>query len=403
MGLSLLERYVFRKALVAMLTTSAALIGVIWVVRAIQQVDVILSKGQGIATYLQMTSLGVPTLAAAIAPLALMLALLQTINTLNNDSELVVMHASGASRLSLAKPFLLLSLLTSILVYIIALYAAPNAMVKLRTYITQVRADLISVIVREGAFADVGQSLTFHVAARAPGGRLKGVFILDGRNPKETLTYLAREGDVAKIDKRTFLLLQDGEIQRKNNDSGNLSVIKYESYGFDLSNFAGKPSSDIGSQSEASTWYLMFPDPSHPFYANYPDRVRAEFHKRFTVGLYPLMVGFLVLIFVGTPATHRQGQTVVVAAAASTIVLLRVVTIIAEGGLRENPWLAFVTWGVPLAAIAYAIYSLVTDTSPINRRTQNRIERLLQTSAERVRYVWDRVLGRKPSASGGAA
>ena len=92
MGLTLIERYIFKKALIAVLAAGGGLVAVIWVVRAVQQVDVLLQKGQGIFTYLNMTTLGVPTLAVAVAPLALLIGLIQTINNLNNDSELVVIQ-----------------------------------------------------------------------------------------------------------------------------------------------------------------------------------------------------------------------------------------------------------------------------------------------------------------------
>ena len=67
MGRSLLERYVFKKALLMVATALAGLVGGIWVVRAVQEVDVIMSKGQGIITYLTITTLGVPKLIAAVA------------------------------------------------------------------------------------------------------------------------------------------------------------------------------------------------------------------------------------------------------------------------------------------------------------------------------------------------
>ena len=97
MGLSLIERYVFRKTIFALLIATGSLVGVVWVVRAIQQIDVVMAKGQGIMTYLQITTFGVPTVAAAILPVALVIATIHALNKLNEDSELVIFNASGAS------------------------------------------------------------------------------------------------------------------------------------------------------------------------------------------------------------------------------------------------------------------------------------------------------------------
>ena len=381
MGLSLLERYIFRKAFLAFLIAAGGLIGVLWIVRAVQSVDVILNKGQGISTYLKITTLGVPTLAAAIAPLALLIGLIRTINTLNNDSELVVMHSSGASRVSLLKPFLALSLLVTGIVYFLHLWAGPTSMQTLRTYVTKMRADLVSVIVREGAFQDIGKGLTFHIAGRAPGGLLQGVFILDGRSEKETFTYLAKEGVISKVDGQSYLVLKEGQIQRLTAETNSLSVIKFNSYAFNLSSFSGGKTSRGRSQMEVSTFDLFFPNANDPLYKEKPGRFRAELHTRLTGGLHPLMVGLIILAYLGNPSSHRQGQGLIVVTACLLIVATRGVTIVAEGALRKDPSMIFVVWGIPIFLILAASFLLATDRSafPPNllTKTEQFIHRLL--------------------------
>jgi len=147
-GLSLLERYVFGKVMMALGVATGALLGVLWVVRAVQQINIVMTNGQGMMTYLQMTALGVPTLSIAIIPVGLLIAFARTINTLNSDSELVVMHASGASRNSLIKPFLAAGLVTAVMIYFLALFIGPLSMQNLRSHITSMRADLFSFVIR---------------------------------------------------------------------------------------------------------------------------------------------------------------------------------------------------------------------------------------------------------------
>lgn len=395
MGLALIERYIFRKALIAVLTAAGALIGVLWVVRAVQEVDVLLNKGQGIITYLTMTTLGVPTLAAAIAPMALLIGLIQTINALNHDSELVVMHASGASRVSLMKPFVALSLLVMMVVFVLHLWAGPLSMQTLRTYVTKMRADLVSVVVKEGLFQDVGSGLTFHVANRAPGGLLKGVFILDGRDEKETFTYLAKEGSISKIEDKTYLVLQNGQIQRLTTQTGALSIIDFNSYAFNLSSFSGGSGGKNVSQMEISTLGLIFPNKDDALYKYAPGRYRAELHTRLTGGLYPLMVGLLLLAYLGNPNSHRQGQGIVITTACSVIIGLRGLTIVGEGALRKDPNMLFVVWGVPLLAISIAVFLLATDRSAFPPDLLSKVENLLHRSWQKLAPLRNRLSGQR--------
>jgi lipopolysaccharide export system permease protein len=393
-SLILLERYIFKKAMIAVAIVIAALSGVVWVVRAVQEVDIILSKGQGIFTYLQMISLGVPTLIAAVAPLALMIGLIQTINGLNEESEMVVMHASGASRLTLFKPFLAASLLVALLVYFLAIFAAPYSMATLRSFVTEVRADLVSVIVREGRFQDVGGNITFHVGERAPGGILKSVLIMDARNKKETFTYLAQEGVVSKVDENTFLVLNNGQIQRQTEGAENLSIIRFNSYAFNLSSFSSGKSGGLNSPVELSTAALMNPDTSSGLYKRNPGRFRAELHTRLISGLYPIMVCVIVLAFLGAPSSHRQSHLIVVAAASTTNVVLRGITIVIENGMASNPNLIYVAWAIPVIAIICASLLIFNDKSLISQSLQAKIEAAFEAGVTRSAAFWTKYVQR---------
>ena len=352
MVLNLLERYVFRKMLVLLLAIFSALVGVVWVVRAIQEIDVVMTKGQSIGLYLQITSLGVPTLAAAIAPVSLLIAAMQTINSLSTDSEMVVMHAAGASRRALLKPFLLTAGLVAVLVYSLLLFFGPASMQKLRGYVTEMRADLIATAVREGAFRDFGKGMTMHVASRTSVGVLQGVFLLDGREQEEEiLTYLAKTGTVVKTGEGTFLILEDGQIQRRSSKDDKISIIEFDSYGLNLANLSTDKKSSSSSQMEISTYDLLNPDPSAEYYQKRPGAFRAELHARLTGGLYPFAVVLIIVAFIGYPASNRQGQTVRGMTAALTFVGLRVLGILFESALRKDPSMVIFVWAVPISGI----------------------------------------------------
>jgi len=371
-----LERYVFWKAFWAVSVAGLGLVGVIWIIRAVQQIDVVMNKGQGIATFLFMATLGVPTLTAAIAPIALLIGLSQTVTRLNNDSELVVMHTSGASRMTLLRPFLGLCFTVALVIYFLHLWLAPASMALLRTYVTQVRADLVSVIVKEGAFQDIGKGLTFHVAQRLPGGALGGVFILDGRSETETLTYMAKRGEIAKSDGETFLVLREGQIQRLTNETNQLSSIGFDSYAFNLASFSGNKKTFSISQLEVPTWNLIFPKADDVLYQQRPGRYRAELHTRLTGGLYALVVGFVLLSFVGNPISNRQGQFLAFFLACGGVLLFRAISIVLEGALRTNEFLVWPLWGIPLSLIAFNAYFLATDREALPEWLNTSFERL---------------------------
>ena len=73
---------------------------VVWLATALKELNLITSQGQGIVLFLQMTLLSLPSLMALIAPNAMLMAALYTLDRMNGDSELIVMTASGATGLA---------------------------------------------------------------------------------------------------------------------------------------------------------------------------------------------------------------------------------------------------------------------------------------------------------------
>ncbi|MDP3547660.1 MAG: LptF/LptG family permease, partial [Phreatobacter sp.] len=104
-----LERYIFRQAALAFVAGLFVLTLVVWITQVLRQLDLVTNSGQTIALFFLMTSLGIPVLVALIAPIALFIAIVQTLNKLNGDSELIVMSAAGVSPARLARPLMILT------------------------------------------------------------------------------------------------------------------------------------------------------------------------------------------------------------------------------------------------------------------------------------------------------
>jgi lipopolysaccharide export system permease protein len=173
------ERYVLRRLMAAFLMTLGALAGIVWATQALRQLDLVTAKGQTIVQFVGMTLLAMPFLAQAIAPFALLIAVILVLNTLSNDSELIVINASGASRAVLVRPVIVFSLAVSLLCACLSVALAPMGLASLRDEITKVRVDLVANIVRPGRFIGIEEGLTFHIRNRAGDGQLDGLLLHD--------------------------------------------------------------------------------------------------------------------------------------------------------------------------------------------------------------------------------
>src|SRR5262249_6464620 len=304
--MSSIDRYIFRSTFGAFALIAVSLTLLIWVTQALREIDLMTNQGQAILVFVGMTGLLIPVLVLIIAPIALMVAVTYTLNKLNADSEMVVMSAAGISPWRLFAPFVLVALVVSLMVAVIGAYLGPKGLRELRTWAAQLRADLVSTIIKPGRFTTIERGLTFHIRERRPNGQLIGILIDDRRDPKERATFLAERGEILENDSGTFLVLESGSVQRRDEERRDPTIVLFDRYAFDMSRFSGGADGRSLSPRERYLWELMAPDPNDTAFKAQPGAFRAELHDRLAAPFYPLAFAVLAYAFLGTPATTRQ-------------------------------------------------------------------------------------------------
>ena len=318
-----LERYIIRRTVYAFTLTIAAMTGVVWATQALRQLDLVTSKGQTIVQFIGITMLALPFLIVIVAPFALMIALILVLNSLSGDSELIVIDASGGSRFLVLKPVMLFSFIVMLLTASMSLYFAPLGLAQLRTEITRVRADLVANIVKPGRFITVEDGLTFHIRNRSGKGTLDGLLLHDTRDEETAFTYQADTGQIVEAADRTLLVMQNGTIQRRPKQQGDISIVRFQSYAFDLSNLIPEAGEPVFKASERSTLNLISPGRNDAYALKNPEKLTAELHERFSQPLYCLAFGLIVFAFLGKARTTRQGRGFAIVGAIVSCVLLR--------------------------------------------------------------------------------
>lgn len=302
-----IDNYIFRTTMTSFAVILASLTGVIWITQALRGIDLMTSQGQTILTFLGLSSLAIPLLVQVIAPIALMIAISHTLNRLATDSEIIVMNAAGLAPIRLFRPFLYATVVVSILVLFISAYVAPDGLRRISRWDSEITADILANILQPGRFAQLELNLTIRVRERQPGGLLVGVFIDDRRDPNEHVSIIADHGSVLKNSAGSFLVLEDGNLQRFQLGKSDPAMVAFSRYAFDMSKFSRSRDVLYGIR-EHYLWELMFPDPNDPFYIRLPNPFRAEMHDRILAPIYPFFFTAISFAFLGLPRTTRQSR-----------------------------------------------------------------------------------------------
>jgi lipopolysaccharide export system permease protein len=344
-----ISQYIFRTTFGAFLLVLISLTAVIWVTQALRDIDLMTSQGQTILVFVGITGLIIPLLVLVIAPIALLIAAAHTLNKLSTDSEIIVMNAAGMSPWFLFRAFMSVAIVVSIIVMAISAYFAPKGLRMLRDWLTEVRANVVSTIVQPGRFTSIQANVTLHIRERQRNGQLVGIFLDDQRNPNERITVLAETGELLDNDNGTFLVLQKGLVQRQEIGKVDPTMVVFDRYAFDLSQFAGAGQAVKYSIRERYLWQLLFPDPKDQFYIEQPGQFRAELHDRLVAPLYPIAFMVIAFAYLGAPRTNRQSRTLSMIGAIGGVALLRLI------GFASTVFGANAPWMLALQYVGFAI------------------------------------------------
>ena len=363
--MSIISRYIFRQALGAILLILGSLTIVIWLAVAMRQLEFMASQGQTTTLFFKLTGLALPGLIAFIAPIALLIAVVHTLNRLNGDSELIVTTAGGASTWRLATPLFLLAILVATAMAIANHFVAPMANRLLRDLALEARADLITQVLQEGRFTSPEAKLTVHIRQRKPDGTLLGLLVHDARDDKQITTYLAETAHMVRQDNSVFLLMQQGHILRKLDTAETADVVVFDRYAVDINRFEQKADAGIWIKPrERTTPELLNPDPKDDFWRDNPGRFRSELHDRFAGLIYPFAYVLLALSFVGHPQTTRQNRTMALVLAVAAGFGCRMLGINATNQAVAKASAVPMMYVIPLATMALATLAIIANMRP---------------------------------------
>ena len=317
-----IDRYIFRTIFGAFLLILINLTAVIWITQVLRQINLITNQGQTILVFLSITGLLVPILMQVIAPIAISLAVCYVLVKLNGDSELVVMNAAGIPPRRLFLPVLYACVIVAIFVLYIGGDLAPRLQRKMAQEFAKVRTDVVANIVRPGAFVSVEHGLIFHIRERQGDNQFRGIFIDDSRNPEERDTIVAEFGQIVQRVEGSFLVMRDGNVQRRKAKERDPTIVLFDQYAFDLSRLTPEPQVTIGLR-EKYLWDLVFPSADDPLLKSSPLQFRTEMHDRLMAPLYPLAFGVIAFSVLGFPRTTRQSRAISVFLVGATIAGLR--------------------------------------------------------------------------------
>ncbi len=278
--------------------------------RILRLVELIVNKGVGILTVLQLFLYVLPYSLMVTIPMSVLLATLVTFTRMSADGELVALRGAGVALTRLARPSFVFGALATVVALVISVWVLPSSNQAFRNLVFEMARRQVAVGIQEGIFNNLFEGLVLYVEHLDPKtSEMEGVFLVDSRSASERRVIVARSGRFASDpnELRLSLTLRNGSIHFSGTEAtGRYRLLTFQDYALTLD--ASRPFGDPFQRplDEQELTLAGLKDRAATLKAegkNYHPAI-VEFHKKLAI---PFACALFVLVGVPLGSRIRRG------------------------------------------------------------------------------------------------
>ena len=211
---------------------------IIWVLQAVNYLDIVIEDGHGFFVYFNYTLLSFPKIVSKIFPFAIFLAFSYILLKYENKNELVIFWNIGIKKIRFINFFIKFSFIFVLLSLILNSIITPFAQDKARSFIRSSDLSFFESMLKPKKFIDIINNLTIYFNEKNEAGVLKNIFLKDNNKASDYQITFAQEGKFEFRGDKKILVLLNGKTV--NNKDGKISEFEFTKTDFNISRFGTK-------------------------------------------------------------------------------------------------------------------------------------------------------------------
>jgi lipopolysaccharide export system permease protein len=233
------DRYLLSQLLQLFGFFSLVLVAVYWVNRAVGLFDQLIGDGQSARVFLEFSILTLPNAIRLVLPISAFAATVYVVNRLMQESELVVMQATGFSAFRLARPVLYFGFCVMSMQMVLTNLLVPGSQRILMERSAEITENITARFLNAGQFMHPTKGVTLYIREITPTGELIDLFMADERGPTARVIHTARKAFLVRGDAAPKLVMLEGATQTLSRADMRMAVTRFADFTLDLSDLAG--------------------------------------------------------------------------------------------------------------------------------------------------------------------
>ena len=290
-----------------------ALTTVIWVIQAVNFLDLVIEDGHAFSVYILYSFFLIPKMLTKLIPFSFLISAILTISKLEKDNELIILWTAGLNKMHIVNLIFRISLIVMVLQIFMSSIVTPQILNKSRSLLKNSELQFVPSLLKVRTFNDTVEGLTIFVESKNINGEYKNIFIRDDGNALTQIssfssTIFAKSGYIKESTKK--LILKNGNIQ-KINESGHVNIVKFDKTEINISGLSAKSISEPKLQETSTINILKCLQDKNISMPNCENKdlvkkdIKIEINKRFGMPIFIPLIA-LISCFVLTSRRERK-------------------------------------------------------------------------------------------------
>ncbi len=238
-----MKKIIFKKLsneiLIFFLISSLALTLIVWVIQAVNYLDIVTEDGHSFGVYFNYTVLSLPKIFSQLLPFIFFLSVFYIINNYEEKNQLLVYWTHGVTKKEFTDKIIQFSLFFLVVQLLLSTIIVPYTNNKSRSFIRSSTLDFFPNLIKPKKFIDTVENLTIFIDSQNKKGDYNNIILKDITNLNNIQTIIAQTGRIVSLNDQKMLLLNNGQIIQTNKEK-EITTFNFDETQFDLSKYSSK-------------------------------------------------------------------------------------------------------------------------------------------------------------------
>jgi lipopolysaccharide export system permease protein len=217
---------------------SVTLTLIVWIIQAVNFIDIISEDGHSIATYFSYAFLNIPKIYSKLLLLSFFLSIYYILGVYEDKNQLIIFWINGISKKEFLNKLIFLSILFAFFSFFLSYLVVPYTQNKARSFIRESNLDFFPSLIKPKKFIDTVENLTIFLDEKKENS-MKNILIKDSSLPGASQLIISKSGQIIGNINEKYLQLNDGIIINYGR-SKKLTSFNFEQSNFNLDKYKTK-------------------------------------------------------------------------------------------------------------------------------------------------------------------